>query len=150
MTGERALGAVISIFWVTAALAAMPAVFLLGYAIATNEDMPDLWQQIIRQLVQGLWFAVPAVFLARGSRVARWFAVFVSLISLAAVLIFAIALIAYGGDEWEYLLAAPLVLAFLFSTWALAFYPGLREALAQSRRDGAQPKELACSNWKTP
>jgi len=67
MTGERALIAVISIFWITAALIVMPAVFLLGTAIATGEDIPDLWQQIIRQILQSLWFAVPAVFLARGS-----------------------------------------------------------------------------------
>jgi hypothetical protein len=130
MTGERALVAVISIFWIAAALGAMPAVFLLGSAIVTGEDIPDLWQQIIRQVVQASWFAVPAIFLARGSRVARWFAIFSSLIFLGVSLVFVTMLIRYGGDEWDYVLA-PLVLAFLFSTWALLFYRGLQEALAQ-------------------
>jgi hypothetical protein len=132
MTGERALVAVISILWVTAALAVIPAVFLLGYAIVTNEDIPDLWQQIMRQVVQALWFAVPAHFLARGSRVARWFAVFSSLLGLAAALIFAIGLIEGGAPvDLASLLAVPFVLAFLFSTWALLFHRGLQEALAQ-------------------
>jgi hypothetical protein len=109
----------------------MPGVFLLGSAVVTGEDIPDLWPRIIRGIVQASWFAVPAIFLARGSRVARWFAIFFSLISLGVSLVFATMLIGYGGDEWEYVVAAPLVLVFLFSTWALLFYRGLREALAQ-------------------
>ena len=130
MTGERALIAVISIFWIAAALTVMPGAFLLGSAIVTGEDIPDLWPRIIRGIVQSLWFAGPALFLERGSRVARWFAIFSSVLSLGVSLVFATMLIRYGGDEWDYVLA-PLVLAFLFSTWALVFYRGLQEALAQ-------------------
>ena len=129
MTGERALIAVISIFWIAAALTVVPSVLLLGSAIVTGEDIPDLSRQIIRQVVQALWFAGPAIFLARGSRVARWFAIFSSLMCLGVSLVFVIVLIAYGGDEWDYLLAPPLVLAFLFSTWALVFYRDLQVAL---------------------
>jgi len=99
----------------------MPGVFLLGSAIVTNEDNPDLWPQIIRGIVSSLWFAVPAVFLARGSRVARGFAIFASLIGLAAAL---------AAPEFA-LLGAPFVLVFLFSTWALVFYRDLRDALQQ-------------------
>jgi hypothetical protein len=131
MTGERALVAVISIFWITAALIAMPGVLLLGSAIVTNENIPDLWQRLIRGIVQSLWFALPAFFLARGSRVARWFAIFVSLTGLAAALFFTAGLIAGGGPEWGLLLGVPFALPFLFSAWALLFYSDLREALAQ-------------------
>ena len=132
MTGERALVAVMSIFWIAAALIAMPGALLLGSAIVTGEDIPDLWPRIIRGIVQSLWFAGPAVFLARGSRVARGFAIFSSLLGLAAALIFAIGLIERGAPaDLANLLAAPFVLMFSFSTWALVFHPGLREALAQ-------------------
>jgi hypothetical protein len=106
-------------------------VLLFANAISAGEPYYDLVQQLIRLIVQTLWFAGPAFFLARGSRVARWFAIFVSLTGLAAALIFAMGLIAYGGAEFEYLLIAPLVLPFLFSTWALLFSRSLREALAQ-------------------
>lgn len=132
MTGERALVAVISIFWIAAALIAMPGVVLLGSAIVTGEEIPDLWPRIIRGVVQSLWFAVPALFLARGSRVARWFAIFSSVLGLAAALVFAIGLIEGGSPaDLANFLGVPFVLVFLFSTWALVFYRGLREALAQ-------------------
>jgi hypothetical protein len=131
MTGERALVAVISIFWITAALVAMPGVLLLGSAIVTNENIPDLWLRLVRGIVQSLWFALPAFFLARGSRVARWFAIVVSLTGLAAALFFAMGLIAGGAPELGLLLGVPFALPFLFSTWALLFYRGLKEALAQ-------------------
>jgi len=111
-------------------LIAMPGVFLLGSAIVTNEDNPDLWPQIIRGIVSSLWFAVPAVFLARGSRVARGFAIFASLIGLAAALAFTVGMTAGGAPEFA-LLGAPFVLVFLFSTWALVFYRDLRDALQQ-------------------
>jgi len=132
MTGERALVAVISIFWIAAALIAMPGVFLLGSAIVTGEEIPDLWPRIIRGIVQSLWFAGPALFLARGSRVARWFVIFSSVLGLAAALVFAIGLIEGGSPaDLANLLGVPFVLVFLFSTWALLFYRGLQEALAQ-------------------
>lgn len=130
MTGERALIAVISILWIAAALTAVPSVGLLGYAIVTNEEIPDLWQQIIRGVVSSLWFAVPAVYLARGSRIARGFAIFLSLAGLAVALIFSNGLIAGGGPAYL-LLGAPFVVAFLFSTWALLLYRDLQVALAR-------------------
>ena len=43
MTGARALIAVISIFWIAAALMAMPGVLLLGSAIVTGEDVMVIW-----------------------------------------------------------------------------------------------------------
>src|SRR5262245_41123584 len=128
MTGERALIAVISILWIAAALTVMPGVVLLGTAIVTNEDIPDLWPEIIRDIVQSLWFAVPAVFLARGSRIARGFAIFASLCGLAASLVFAIGLTAGGVIDLA-LLSVPFALAFLFSSWALLFYRDLQVAL---------------------
>jgi hypothetical protein len=132
MTGERALVAVISIFWIIAALTVMPGVLLLGNAIVTNEDNPDLWPQIIRGVVSSLWFAVPAVFLARGSRVARGFAIFLSLGGVGVSLALAMGIIAAGAPAYlALLLAAFVALPFLFSTWALVFYRDLREALAQ-------------------
>lgn len=132
MTGERALRAVISIFWVAAGLSAMPSVFLLGYAIVTNEDIPDLWPIIISGIVPFLWFAVLASFLARGSRIARGFAILSSLSGLLVWPGFAMGLTAGGVPGYlAFLLAAPLGLPFLFSTWALVFYRDLREALAQ-------------------
>ena len=132
MTGERALIAVIFIFWIAAALTAMPAVGLLGYAIATNEDIPDLWPQIIQSVIQSLWFAVPAVFLARGSRIARGFAIFVSLMGWGMALFAGMGLMA-GGVPWfaAFLVAALIALPFLFSTWALVVYRDLRDALAR-------------------
>jgi hypothetical protein len=83
---------------------------------------------IVGTVLQSLWFAVPAVFLARGSRVARGFAIYLSLIGLAAALVFTIALIAAGLIGLA-LLAAPLALPFLFSAWALLFYRDLQVAL---------------------
>jgi hypothetical protein len=146
MTGERSLIAVISILWIAAALIATPAVFLLGYAILTNEDIPDLWQQIIRGIVPSLWFAVPAAFLARGSRVARWFAVFASLSGLAVALAFTLGVTAGGAPQLA-LLGVPLALPFLFSAWALVFYRDLQVALAQrserwNAAERARMKEL--------
>ena len=130
MTGERALVAVISIFWITAALVAMPGVLLLGSAIATNEVIPDLWPRFIRSIVQASWFAGPAFFLARGSQVARWFAILNSVILLGASLFFAMGLIAGGAPEYSaYVFAVALV--FLFLLGALLFDRGLREALAR-------------------
>jgi hypothetical protein len=132
MTGERALKAVIAIFWIAAAVVAIPGVLLFASGIANNATAYDLWGQLILVIVQTLWFAGPAFFLARGSRVARWFAVFASLSLLAAALAFAVGLMNGGVREfWPYLLVAPFVWVFLFSTWALVFYRGLREALAQ-------------------
>ena len=132
MTGERALRAVISILWIAAALIVMPGAFLLGTAILTNEAMPDLWLLIMRGIASSLWFAGPAVFLARGSRIARGFAIFASLMGLAAALVFAIGLIeGEAPADFANLLAVPLVLAFAFSTWALVFHRDLREALAR-------------------
>jgi hypothetical protein len=132
MTGERALIAVISIFWIAAALVAIPGALQFASAIATGENYLDLWGRLIRVILQTLWFAGPAFFLARGSRVARWFAIFASLSLLAAALVFAVGLMNGGVREfWPYLLVAPFVWVFLFSTWALLFYRGLREALAQ-------------------
>lgn len=64
--------------------------------------------------------------------VARWFAVFSSLLGFAGTLVFAIELIGGGGPaDLENLVSVLFVLAFLFSTWALLFYRGLREALVQ-------------------
>jgi len=134
MTGERALVAVISIFWIIAALAVTPGVLLFGNAIVTNEDNPDLWPQIIRGVVSSLWFAVPAVFLARGSRVARGFAIFVSLMGLGVALFAGMGMMAGGAPGYvAFLVAAFIALPFLFSTWALVFYRDLREALDQRR-----------------
>jgi hypothetical protein len=130
MTGERSLRAVISILWIAAVLIAAPALFLLGYAILTNEEIPDLWQQIIRGIVPSLWFAVPAAFLTRGSRVARWFAIFASVSGLAAAVAFAAGLTAGGAPELA-LLGVLLALPFLFSIWALLSYRDLQAALAQ-------------------
>jgi hypothetical protein len=132
MTGERALVAVISIFWIAAAFVAVPAVVRLGSGIADGEPFDDLWGRLILGIAQTLWFAGPAFFLARGSQVARWFAIFPSLSLLAAALAFAVGLMNGGVRAfWPYLLVAPFVWVFLFSTWALLFYRGLREALKQ-------------------
>jgi hypothetical protein len=136
MTGERALRAVISILWITAALIVMPGVGLLGYAIITNEDIPDLWQVIIGVVFQSLWFSVPASFLARGSRIARGFAIYASLVGLVLALLFTIGMAAIGALALA-LLGLPFVLAFAFSTWALIFYRDLREALDQRREKWA-------------
>ena len=134
MTGERALVAVISIFWIIAALAVMPGVLLLGNAIVTNEDNPDLWRQIIRGIVQSLWFAGPAVFLARGSRIAGGFAIFASLLGLGGALLYAMGTLAGDAPDYvAFLVGAFIALPFLFLTWALVFYRDLREALDQRR-----------------
>ena len=130
MTGERALIAVISILWIAAALTAVPIVGLLGYAIVTNEEIPDLWPAIIQGVVSSLWFAVPAVYLARGSRVARGFAIFLSLAGLGVSLALALGMMAGGAPAYlAILLAAFVALPFLFSTWALVFYRDLQVAL---------------------
>jgi hypothetical protein len=131
MTGERSLKAVIVIFWIAAALVAVPGVLELASGISAREPYYELWGQVIRVIAQTLWFAGPAFFLARGSRVARWFAIAASLITLAGTLILAMALIAYGGALFEDFLIAALAVPFLFSSWALLFHRGLREALAQ-------------------
>ena len=70
--------------------------------------------------------------LARGSRIARGFAIFLSLGCLAGVLAFTIGQIDGGAPGYlAYLIAAALALPFLFSTWALLFHRDLREALGQ-------------------
>jgi len=125
---------VISIFWIVAGLIVTPGALLLASAIVTNEDNPNLWPQIIRGVVSSLWFAVPAVFLARGSRIARGFAIFVSLIGLGMGLFAGMGVMAVGVPGYvAYLVAAFIELPFLFSTWALVFYPDLRDALDRRR-----------------
>jgi hypothetical protein len=64
---------------------------------------------------------------------------------LAASLVFAIGLMEGGVRAfWPYLLVAPFVYAFLFSTWALWFHRGLREALKQrlETRNAAEEARL--------
>jgi hypothetical protein len=128
MTGERALNAVVAIFLIAAVLSALP-IFLL---IANADTIPDFPHQFTAGLVQPLWFAVPAFFLMRGSRIARWVAVFVSLMGLAVAFMFASGLVDGGvAPYWAHLYVAPLYSVFAFSFWALCFYAPLRAALDQ-------------------
>jgi hypothetical protein len=128
MTGERALNAVIAIFFIAAVLVALP-IFLL---MANADNIPDFPRTFIAGLIQPLWFAVPAVFLMRGSQIARWVAVFISLMGLVVAFMFASGL-ADGGvaTHWAHLFAAPVYLVFAFSLWALCFYSPLKAALDQ-------------------
>src|SRR5262245_50715525 len=96
MTGERALITVIWILWISAALIATPAVFVFATGIVTNEDNPDLLLDLLKGLAQALWFAVPAIFLARGSRVARGFAIFISLMGYGMALFAGMGMMAGG------------------------------------------------------
>ncbi len=123
MTGERALNAVIAIFFIAAVFVALP-IFLL---MANADDIPDFPRRFIAGLVQPMWFAVPAFFLMRGSQIARWVAVFISLMGLAVAFMFASGL-GDGGlaTLWAHLYLAPAYSVFAFSFWALCFYSPLK------------------------
>ena len=144
MTGERALRAVISIFWVLAALSTLPAAFLLGDAIVTNEVSSDLWPIIIGGgIAPFLYFSVTASYLARGSQIARGFAIFSSLSGLLIWPGLMMGMMSGGVSAFVALLVATLLASpFLFSTWALIFHRGLRETL-ERRREKWQAAEKA-------
>ena len=100
--------------------------------MANAENIPDFERRFVAGLVQPLWFAVPALFLMRGSQIARWAAVFISLMGLGVAFMFAMGLGDAGvATHWAHLSVAPVYLVFAFSFWALCFYAPLRAALDQ-------------------